>query len=259
MDIHKPKPWHGVREFLKEYVIIVVGVLTALAGEQAVEALHRGEQARRAEGAMRLELRDDDGPQAYGRVLIARCLDDRLAQIQDGAAGATADELRKRVSDYVPPVRTWDSEVWKVVVSSDVGNFMGAARLVDWSAAYRAVPLLNDNNRREAELAAELRSALPASGELSAADRENLRRLAGMLRFSNASIERGSELFLARTRALGAPVTAATRQGLLSQARSLYGDCAAAPDAAAPSAAQRSSANLRGFAGWPAPAAPENR
>ena len=27
MDIHKPKPWHGVREFLKEYVIIVVGVL----------------------------------------------------------------------------------------------------------------------------------------------------------------------------------------------------------------------------------------
>jgi hypothetical protein len=37
MDIHKPKPWHGLREFLKEYAIIVVGVLTALAGEQAVD------------------------------------------------------------------------------------------------------------------------------------------------------------------------------------------------------------------------------
>ena len=34
MEIHKPKPWHGFREFLKEYLIIVVGVLTALAGEQ---------------------------------------------------------------------------------------------------------------------------------------------------------------------------------------------------------------------------------
>ena len=32
MDIHKPKPWHGFREFLKEYAIIVVGVLTALGG-----------------------------------------------------------------------------------------------------------------------------------------------------------------------------------------------------------------------------------
>ena len=30
MDIHKPKPWHGLREFLKEYLIIVIGVLTAL-------------------------------------------------------------------------------------------------------------------------------------------------------------------------------------------------------------------------------------
>jgi len=40
MDLHKPKPWHGLREFLKEYVIIVVGVLTALGGEQAVEWLH---------------------------------------------------------------------------------------------------------------------------------------------------------------------------------------------------------------------------
>jgi hypothetical protein len=40
LDIHKPKPWHGLREFLKEYVIIVVGVLTALAFEQGVEWLH---------------------------------------------------------------------------------------------------------------------------------------------------------------------------------------------------------------------------
>ena len=27
MDIHKPKPWHGVGEFLKEYLVIVIGVL----------------------------------------------------------------------------------------------------------------------------------------------------------------------------------------------------------------------------------------
>jgi hypothetical protein len=38
MAIHKPKSWTGWREFLKEYLIIVVGVLTALGGEQMVEA-----------------------------------------------------------------------------------------------------------------------------------------------------------------------------------------------------------------------------
>lgn len=40
MDVHKPKPWHGWRGFLKEYLIIVIGVLTALGAEQAVEAFH---------------------------------------------------------------------------------------------------------------------------------------------------------------------------------------------------------------------------
>src|SRR5437764_235104 len=53
MDIHKPKPWHGLREFLKEYVIIVVGVLTALAGEQAVEAVHRQQEVGEAREALR--------------------------------------------------------------------------------------------------------------------------------------------------------------------------------------------------------------
>jgi hypothetical protein len=40
MDIHKPKPWHGSRELLKEIATIVVGVLIALAAEQAVDWLH---------------------------------------------------------------------------------------------------------------------------------------------------------------------------------------------------------------------------
>jgi hypothetical protein len=40
MDIHKPKSWHGWREFLKEHAIIVVGVLTALAAEYSVVWLH---------------------------------------------------------------------------------------------------------------------------------------------------------------------------------------------------------------------------
>ena len=54
MDIHKPKPWHGWREFLKEYAIIVVGVLTALAAEQVVDWLHwRQQGGRRAPGARR--------------------------------------------------------------------------------------------------------------------------------------------------------------------------------------------------------------
>ena len=244
MEIHRPKPWHGLRELAKEVGVIVIGVLLALGGEQLVEALRRGEQARLAERAMRLELAEDDGPQAYGRVAIGSCLDSRIAAIHDAALTAPSDELRKQVAAYAPPFRTWDSEAWKAVVSSDVANVMGPERLVEWSAAYRTVPRLNDTNAHENDLAAELREALPPSGDASAAERRNLRRLAGLLRNANVGMNLGSQLFLARSGRLDAPVSVRTRQSLLRQARALYGACVAAPDLAAPDAAQDPAANL---------------
>jgi hypothetical protein len=56
MDIHKPKPWRGSREFVKEIGTIVIGVLIALAGEQAVEWIHRGQEVAEAREALRTEL-----------------------------------------------------------------------------------------------------------------------------------------------------------------------------------------------------------
>jgi hypothetical protein len=40
MDIHKPKPWRGWSELVKEIGTIVIGVLIALGAEQGVEWLH---------------------------------------------------------------------------------------------------------------------------------------------------------------------------------------------------------------------------
>lgn len=56
MDIHKPKPWHNVREFLKEYLIIVIGVLTALGAEQTVEWLHNNRELAETREALHAEV-----------------------------------------------------------------------------------------------------------------------------------------------------------------------------------------------------------
>ncbi|MBV9549482.1 MAG: hypothetical protein JO256_07395 [Alphaproteobacteria bacterium] len=56
MDIHKPKPFHDWREFLKEYAIIVLGVATALAAEQAVVILHDRAKAAEARANIRAEI-----------------------------------------------------------------------------------------------------------------------------------------------------------------------------------------------------------
>ena len=118
MDIHKPKPWHGWREFLKEYVIIVVGVLTALGGEQGVEWLHWRHQV----GAARHALAAD-----YQRILnwsaereaVTPCIARRLAAVTAILDKASADRRLPPLGDLgVMPNRGWDVRSWESLVSS---------------------------------------------------------------------------------------------------------------------------------------------
>src|ERR1043165_2541644 len=80
MDIHKPKAVHGWRDLLKEVGDIVIGVVIALSGEQAVEALHWRHQAHAGEAALKdayaREVRN-----AAMRVAQNGCITQRLATL----------------------------------------------------------------------------------------------------------------------------------------------------------------------------------
>jgi hypothetical protein len=245
MHFHLPKPLHGWREFAGEVGIIVVGVLIALGAEQLVSSFDMKLKVRRAEAAMRLELAEDDGPQAYGRMLTGGCLDAQLVRIHDGAGHVPADQLRQWVLAYNPPYRTWDSEAWKTVLGSDVGSHMGPERLVQWSSPYRIISPMTDRNQRERDLATELHEAVPPDGEPSAGDLQVLRRVVAQLRTINGSFFRGSQLLLARSQGLGASVPEPIRHELLKEARAIYGDCVRVPDLTAPPVAQRLRGNLQ--------------
>jgi hypothetical protein len=245
MQFHVPKPLHGWRQFAGEVGIIVLGVLIALAFGQLVDAWQWWDKVNHAEAAMRLELSEDDGPQAYGRVLIGQCLDQQLARIRDGAGNVPADQLRQWVSSYTPPFRTWDSEAWKVVVASDTGSHMGSDRLIAWSAPYRILPSLTEGNEREAQLVVELRNELPATGDATLSDLQTLRLTAGLLRFDNRRFTTGSELLLGRMQALGAQVPRPIQRQLIADARAMYGSCVTVPDLTAKPTASRLDANLR--------------
>lgn len=82
MDIRKPKPWHGVREFLKEYLIIVIGVLTALVAEQAVDLLHQRHLAEQAREAIRKEAESNLAWMAF-RLRSDNCVTARIAEVQN--------------------------------------------------------------------------------------------------------------------------------------------------------------------------------
>jgi hypothetical protein len=81
-DVHKPKPRHGLCEFLREYVIVVAGVLTTLAGEQAVEWLHRRHVSEQTQQGLDGEVRSNL-EHAADRLSWRGCLQARLAELRD--------------------------------------------------------------------------------------------------------------------------------------------------------------------------------
>jgi hypothetical protein len=82
MDIHKPKRWQGLRGFLKEYVIIVVGVLTALGAGQVASDAHDRTIAGEARESVRAEVRENLW-WIERRASRQPCVRQRLAEIGD--------------------------------------------------------------------------------------------------------------------------------------------------------------------------------
>jgi len=111
MDIHKPKPWHGVREFLKEYVIIVVGVLTALAAEQVVEGMRTREAVDALRDSLRTELVENRARWEANRSQD-ECVAKRLDAILTWAAASPPQALTTLVGvpiTYNVHASAWDS------------------------------------------------------------------------------------------------------------------------------------------------------
>jgi hypothetical protein len=81
MHFHLPKPLHGWREFAGEVGIIVLGVVIALAFEQAVERIRWNQQVDVARGAIHREMAFD---LAYfdDRLRVAPCIERDLAEAQ---------------------------------------------------------------------------------------------------------------------------------------------------------------------------------
>jgi hypothetical protein len=241
----KLKPPHGWSAVAWEFAIVVLGVLVALGAQQLVENVQSNVRQHHAEDAMRLELAENDGPQAYARVLIANCLDEQLRRMRDNVTSAPPEQVRRWADDYTPPFRTWDSEAWHVVVASDIGSYMGPERLVDWSSPYRMMPYLSTANEREAQLVMDLREALPPTSVRSPSDEQEVRRIVAQLRLLNRRFAVTSELLLKRIGALDAQVPIDLQRDLVANARKMYGSCVDVPDLTATPRAQRTVSNLR--------------
>jgi len=187
MDIHKPKPFHNLREFASEVVIIVVGVAIALAGEQAIERRTWHKRAEEARQAIALELGEDLG-QGEERAKLGPCIAarlDLLGHVVDRAAATGRLPPLGRVGEA--PIWTWNSDVWRSAQASQVVAHLPEQEQSDIASAYQFVTRMHDSNEAErtpwarlgtlagpgrvfpAEEAVVMRAALAEAGALNVA------------------------------------------------------------------------------------------
>lgn len=213
MDIHKPKPWHGWREFLKEYATIVLGVLTAIGAEQAVESLHWHERTQTAQENLREDLQKSAAP-VQSTVLLTSCGDAML----DGLARALllpGDDWRppfvirtgSRSVVFVAPVYMLATESWRNAQADGTANhFPGGTQALYATAYDRLAQLQASNNDAQAEIA-EL-DTLAAPRPIDPQSRTNYLRLISRVRaYVDIAAERGGQ-FLTAAKALGVQVPA---------------------------------------------------
>ena len=158
MEIHKPKPWHGWREFLKEYGIIVLGVLTALAAEQTAEALRWRHEVADAREAVSVEFSGDIAL-AEERTRIAPCLANRIQQIGAilGQAARTG-RLPPIGALGGPPDRDWSIPSWKSVLASQTAAHLPREELLNYGSLAGYGDLLVAHNAEEIHAWTELAS-----------------------------------------------------------------------------------------------------
>ncbi len=143
MEIHKPKPIHSFKEFLKEIGIIVCGVLIALAAEQGVEALHWQHELQGEREALNSEARDFLSSAAF-RLAEQPCLIQELHDVRtvlDRHARNAPLGLRRNLN---PPIGTTaTSGTWQIALAGQALGHMPLKEKLGYSGAFGTYETFN--------------------------------------------------------------------------------------------------------------------
>ena len=230
MDVHKPKLVKNWRELFREWGIIVLGVLTALFAEQAVQSFEWHQKVDAAIADMDNELSLGDGPQAYVRVSIHDCVATRLSAIRGSIESGDRARAHDLIGKFWLPNRTWDSLAREAATASDISAHMPHDRMLQYRIAYEMVPDMERLAEKELADVGHLR-VLPADG----GPFDTQEKLAGLdaveaLAVDNDTFARESRFLLLHLRMMRIPVDPAFLKRDGSEAHARLGSCMTKPD-----------------------------
>ncbi len=144
MHFHLPKPIHGWRALLGEVLIIVVGVLIALAAEQVVETMHWRHKVAEARQELRYEIGHNLQLMKW-RDSESACVDRRLDELSLALNQASSTgKLPPLGKIGSPGSGTFPTAVWQSQVSAETATHFSAVELGSIGRIYRFIELARD-------------------------------------------------------------------------------------------------------------------
>jgi hypothetical protein len=151
MHLHLPKAIPVWREFAKEVGIIVLGVVIALGGEQAVEAIHHRAEVRELRQALNDELAFDMGVQQLSVAQIP-CITARLVELSRWARSLQAGRPIKLTGPMpFPATRNFRTATWRYAAGPAISLLPLRERMA-YAQFYDSIETVSA--RKEAALAA---------------------------------------------------------------------------------------------------------
>lgn len=225
MEGHKPKPIENWRGLFKEWGIIVLGVLTALLAEQAVQSFEWRHKVEVAVDDMSQEMANGNGPEAYARLAMHDCLASRLAGARIAVETSDRRQSRQLIEAIWLPSKTYESQARDSANASDVGSHMSTMQMRKFRIVYALTPEMDRLNDKELADLARLR-ALPASG----GPVQQFEKLAAIgaiedLELDNDRMSRGATFTLRVMRAAGMRLNRSPTEREVRDAKAHYGGC----------------------------------
>ena len=212
------------RDFGREYVIVVLGVLTALFAQQGAQSFDWTQKVKAALADMDQELSNGDGPEAYVRLAIYQCLDSRLRQVRQATEAGNRAAVRRAVAGIDLPLRTYNSFAREAANSADIAAHMPAGRMFEYRVVYSLMPELDELHRKELVDLAQLRSLPGTGGPLNQEEKRSVLDATENLILDNDRVRRASSFTLRHMRDLGIGIARAQLRNNLADVP-VYDSC----------------------------------
>ena len=221
----KSKLFSDWREFLREFTIIVLGVLTALAAQSIAEDFAWREKVHAATDDMRQELGAGNAPQNYARLMMTQCFNGRLAAVKQAVETGDRTGSKQLTRALWLPVGTYDAYAWENAVSSEISTHIPQREKYEFRIAYVMTPELDSVRGRMLDELATLRSIPTSGGSLNQAEKQIALQAIANLEIDSHRMERASAFVLRHMRNLGIAIDRDQLRRRIAEANLHYGGC----------------------------------